>query len=195
MLLNLRSILLPQRLASITSAELLWDFAPFPSIHPEVVKPPLSDMKSFHAFLDAIPSTFPALRKLHISLQGRLYPTKTTDGTTRWDNNIDRVDELLCPVDDFVAKLDPRVRDFSLGIPSSLYMHQRDRALKDNGQVEQAHRGQYERLWRSLKGSDERAGYWVWLGQKDFTMPIVCTMGEGGYMDIIGEDNWILYKF
>jgi hypothetical protein len=74
-------------------------------------------------------------------------------------------------------------------------MHQRDRALKNKDPVEQVHRGQDERHWRPLKGSAERAGYWVWLGQKDFTMPIICTMGEGGYQDFLGEDNWVLYKF
>ncbi|KAL7793043.1 hypothetical protein V8C37DRAFT_379108 [Trichoderma ceciliae] len=195
MILSLGSILLPARLSSITSVELLWDFAPFPSIHPEVVKPPLSDMASLHSFLNAIPTTFPAIRQLHISLQGRLFPTKTINGSTNWDNNIDRADEILHPVDNFVLKLDADVRDFSLAIPSSLYMHQRDRALKNKDLVEQAHRGQHERHWRPLKGSDERVGYWVWLGQKDFTMPIICTMGEGGYKDIIGEDNWVLYKF
>ncbi|RFU76615.1 hypothetical protein TARUN_5641 [Trichoderma arundinaceum] len=195
MILSFNSILLPQRLSSITAVELLWDFAPFPSIHPEVVKPPLSDMASFYSFLDAIPTTFPALRKLHISLQGRLYPTKTINGSTSWDNNIDRVDEILHPVDDFVLKLNPHIKDFSLGVPSSLYMHQRDRAIKNKDIVEQAHRGQHERHWRPLKGSDERAGYWVWLGHKDFTMPVICTMGEGGYQDFVGEDNWVLYAF
>ncbi|KAL7924347.1 hypothetical protein ACQKWADRAFT_286491 [Trichoderma austrokoningii] len=196
MLLSLTSILLPQRLSSIHSAELLWDFAPFPSIHPQVVKPPLSDMASFHAFLNAIPTTFPALKSLHISLQGRLFPTKTVDGRTTWDSNIDRADEILQPVDKFVSKLAPRVQTFSLGIPSSLYRQQRDRALKNNGRVEQAHLHQSERHWRPLKGSKPREGYWVWLGQKDFTMPIICTMGEGGGLrDFVGEENWVLYKF
>lgn len=196
MILNLKSILLPQRLSSITSVELLWDFAPFPSIHPQVVKPPLSDMASFHAFLNAIPTTFPALKRLHISLQGRLYPTKTVDGRTTWDNNIDRTDEILHPVDNFVMELGPNVQDFSLAIPSSLYRDQRDRALRNKDPVEQAHLKQNERHWRPLKGSAERAGYWVWLGQKDFTMPVICTMGEGGGLqDFVGEENWVLYKF
>ncbi|KAM0258608.1 hypothetical protein ACHAQJ_003779 [Trichoderma viride] len=195
MILNLNSILLPQRLSSITSVELLWDFAPFPSIHPEVIKPPLSDMASYQSFLDVIPTTFPAIRKLHISLQGRIFPTKTVNGSTTWDNNIDRVDEILHPIDNFVLELAPHVEVFSLGIPSSLYMHQRDRALKNKHLVEQAHLGQHERHWRPLKGSAGRAGYWVWLGQKDFTMPIICTMGEGGYHDFFGEDNWVFYKF
>ncbi|PTB39381.1 uncharacterized protein TrAFT101_007825 [Trichoderma asperellum] len=196
MILSLKSILLPQRLSSITSVELLWDFAPFPSIHPQVVKPPLSDMASFHAFLNAIPTTFPAIKRLHISLQGRLYPTKTVDGRTTWDNNIDRTDEILHPVDNFVLELAPNVQDFSLGIPSSLYIHQRDRALKNKDPVEQAHLKQNERHWRPLKGSAERSGYWVWLGQKDFTMPVICTMGEGGGLrDFVGEENWVLYKF
>ncbi|KAM0457323.1 hypothetical protein ACHAO4_003121 [Trichoderma viride] len=196
MILSLNSILLPQRLSSITSVELLWDFAPFPSIHPQVVKPPLSDMASFHAFLNAIPTTFPAVKRLHISLQGRLFPTKTVDGRTTWDNNIDRADEILQPVDEFVLELAPSVRDFSLGIPSSLYMHQRDRALKNNGRVEQAHLRQSERHWRPLEGSKDREGYWVWLGRKDFHMPIICTMGEGGgARDFVGEENWVLYRF
>lgn len=195
MILSLNSILLPQRLSSITSVELLWDFAPFPSIHPEVVKPPLSDMASFYSFLNAIPSTFPAARKLHISLQGRLYPTKTVDGSTSRDSNIDRANEILHPVDDFVAKLRPHVRDFSLGIPSSLYRSQRDRALKNNDTVEQVHLGLHERHWRPLKGSGQPTGYWVCLGHKDLTMPIICTMGEGGYQNIVGHDNWVLYSF
>lgn len=197
MIISLKSILLSQRLSSIASAELLWDFAPFPSIHPQVVKPPLSDMASFHAFLNAIPVTFPSLKKLHISLQGRLFPTKTVDGRTTRDSNVDRADEILQPVDRFVLKkLTPRVQDFSLGIPSSLYRQQRDRALKNNGRVEQAHLRQSERHWRPLKGSKEREGYWVYLGQKDFTMPIICTMGEGGGLqDFVGEENRVLYKF
>jgi hypothetical protein len=205
MILSLPSILLPQRLASIASVELLWDFAPFPSIHPEVVKPPLSDMASFRLFLDAVPATFPAARKLHISLQGRLYPTRTVNGLTRWDSSLDRTDEILRPVDELVARLGPHVTDFSLGIPSSLYQQQRDKALKNNDPVEQAHRGQRERHWRPLSeggggdgdgdGDGGRTGYWVWLGHKDFTIPYMCTMGEGGYADIIGEDNWVLYRF
>ncbi|KAL6872951.1 hypothetical protein J3F83DRAFT_760023 [Trichoderma novae-zelandiae] len=197
MILGLSSILLPQRLASITSVELLWDFAPFPSIHPEVVKPPLSDMASFRLFLDAVPATLPAVRKLHISLQGRLYPTRTVNGLTRWDSSVDRTDEILRPVDDFVSGLGPRVTDFSLGIPSSLYQDQRDKAFKNNEAVEQAHRGRHERHWRPLEGGGDglRTGYWVWLGHKDFTMPYVCSMADGGVMqDIIGEDNWVLYR-
>ncbi|KAH6608520.1 hypothetical protein Trco_001866 [Trichoderma cornu-damae] len=195
MMLSLGSILLPQRLSSITSVELLWEFAPFPSIHPEVVKPPLSDMASFRSFLDAIPTTFPAARKIHISLLGRLYPTKTIDGSTSWDNNIDSADEILHPVDSLVLELGPHVRDFSLGIPSSLYKHQRNRALENNDPVEQAHRWQHERHWRPLKGSDERAGYWVWLGKKDFVRQIICTFAEGGYHHGIDHEDWVLYEY
>ncbi|KAL6886365.1 hypothetical protein HDV57DRAFT_387809 [Trichoderma longibrachiatum] len=207
MILSLPSVLLPQRLASIASVELVWDFAPFPSIHPEVVKPPLSDMASFRLFLDAVPATFPAARKLHISLQGRLYPTRTVNGLTSWDSSgggggvddEDRTDEILRPVDELVTRLGPHVTDFSLGIPSSLYQDQRDKALKNGDPVEQAHRGQHERHWRPLSseggGDDGRTGYWVWLGQKDFTMPYMCTMGEGGFLqDIIGEEDWVLYR-
>ncbi|PTB66884.1 hypothetical protein BBK36DRAFT_1198760 [Trichoderma citrinoviride] len=194
MILSLSSILLPQRLASITSVELLWDFAPFPSIHPEVVKPPLSDMASFRLFLDAVPATFPAARKLHISLQGRLYPTRTVNGLTRWDSSVDRTDEILRPVDDLVSRLGPHVTDFSLGIPSSLYQDQRDRALKNGDPVEQAHKGRHERHWRPLEGDGERrTGYWVWLGKKDFTIPYTCSIGEGAH-DVIGEENWVLYR-
>jgi hypothetical protein len=67
MILHLPQLLLPQRLGSITSVEMLWHLRLFQDSEPH--DPLDSGLAAFHSLLDALPSTFPHLRKLYVSLQ------------------------------------------------------------------------------------------------------------------------------
>lgn len=141
-LMQLGELLLPQRISSINSVELLWEFDPFPRIQELPVRGPLSDMESFYRFLDAVPSMFPNVQRLYVSLQGLLHPTTVIDGRTNYNDRISTADNyIMKPVDDMVRKLGAHVLDCSVAIPSSLYAPQRDRTRDMGGQIEQAYLG------------------------------------------------------
>ncbi|KAH6995884.1 hypothetical protein BKA56DRAFT_472834 [Ilyonectria sp. MPI-CAGE-AT-0026] len=169
MVMNLPRLLIPQRLEAITSVEILWDWEPFLRQDETAAFMPLSDKKSFHAFLDFIPIAFPKIRSLYVSLQGKLHGYRTSQYPPPAEERFGILEEtIMIPVDNMVRTLGTHVQDISVAIPSTLYFHYRERAQSLGWKVEQTCvAGQLERHWRPLTDCEFRAGYWVPLGQRD----------------------------
>lgn len=187
LIIGLQSFLLPQRLSSIASVELLWDIDPSQWLHGGNPLRREQDLSDFQYLLASIPSTFSNVRHLHISLQGCTVTTLDPTDVNRYSNQVDTVDDdIMKPIDGMVQLLGTRVTNVSVAIPSSLYRAQRDRALEVGEKVEQAYiAGSLERHWRPLEHSLYRSGYWVQLGQKDLALPY--------FRDGISKEDLILY--
>lgn len=188
MILAMPRLLLPQRLSSIKSAELLWEFEPHQGEGPTLLHPTPS-MESLKTVFGACPSIFRNSKSLYISLQGKVYghdPIDYESDDWRESNH----DALLEPVDDMVKNLGPRVKECTIAVPSLLYMVRRDRAKRAGTVVEHFHLGQDERHWRSVE-SASLGGYWVTLGARDLRFPFVCTMG--GMQGLVPDGDRVMY--
>ncbi|KAM0563150.1 hypothetical protein ACHAPJ_000864 [Fusarium lateritium] len=176
MILNLRGLVLDQRLDAITSFEIIWDFAPWlePRYSREMKKrlrAPRSDFESFKMFMDRVPRLFRNIRKLYIALQGDLLPESQGGFGSVYvppEQRAKRTGEaIIKEVDEMAARLNPDV-DLSVSFPTSIYARQRWRALQWRLKVMQRHEtGDVERHWRPLEDDPLGTGYWFCLGEKD----------------------------
>jgi hypothetical protein len=183
MLLNLDKLLLPQRLASIRSMEIVWELAAFPKPLPYLG--PFTDLESYNKLLSILPDLFPNLQSLLFCLQGHLVPFILLDDD--WDEPAPRSpeetdqlveDTIMAPLDAMVKRLPNNIRSFSVAISSGLYAHMRHRVktTKSKGKkvVEQIQYGALvERHWRELgrDADSTRTGYWIQLGRRDRPWP------------------------
>ncbi|VUC36815.1 unnamed protein product [Clonostachys rosea] len=178
MLLNLDKLLLPQRLSTIKSLELVWTFDPYLG-DCEPVKEPCRDSSSFDKMLEAIPVFFPALQHLHFAIQGEIYPGERTT-TGGWGFMKDHVKamkvfekDILLPFDAMGRRLGLNARELTLACSSFLYGRARETAIENKQEnIQQIHLGdEKERYWRPLPGGrapgNSLDGYWVQLGQRD----------------------------
>ncbi|KAK7425754.1 hypothetical protein QQZ08_007729 [Neonectria magnoliae] len=110
MIMNLPRLLVPQRLEAITSVEILWDFEPFPESGRKSDYQPLADCKSFQAFLNLVPTLFPKMVSLYISLQGCLHYKSSEYPSS--DEELFGILEptIMLPVDNMVRKLRAQAR-------------------------------------------------------------------------------------
>ena len=102
-------------------------------------------------------------------------------------------DLVLEPFETLIKKFSA-LEECHIGLQSSLYDQLRKKAIEAGEEVEMLHKGQRERFWRKKEGVTERNGYWVCLGMRDYVVPYVCTMGEGGYDHGIAHEDWVFYS-
>ena len=171
-------LLLPQRLASITSLELLWDLVLFR---------PLSDHQkeqekgwpAYDDLVNVVGSAFPCLRKLYISIQtGSYIANPSAENIEGWEQ------KLLDPIDKMVRKLGPQLQVCQIALPRSFHAALMLRVESVGARIESGGRGalHWRRFWRSTimapgdqSGND--LGYWVRQGVDD--TPFTYTFGEG----------------
>ncbi|KAF7545248.1 hypothetical protein G7Z17_g9315 [Cylindrodendrum hubeiense] len=191
MIMHLPRLLIPQRLEAITSVELLWDWEPFLQRGKTSAFSPRSDCDSFQAFLDFIPTAFPKIRSLYVSLQGKMNGYKTSQYPPEPEERFGILEKtIMIPVDNMVRMLGVNVQDISIAIPSSHYYHYRSYAQTMGWTVEQTHKtGQLERHWRPLADCQFRSGYWVPLGQKDLRPTYTPLVLEGAYRNLYGSEE------
>jgi hypothetical protein len=170
MILHLPQLFLPHRLSSIKSVEMLWHLRLYQDSVPH--RPLDSGLAALHSLLDCLPSTFPHLRKLYVSLQGHLKP-KNVPLSKLMDLSEPVIME---PVDDMVRRLGPHVQECRIAIPFTLYEPRRYKATGTTLKLRWGLRKEWQRIWRELpdtetKDSGARSahlrGYWVELGQID----------------------------
>lgn len=175
MICHLPQLLLPQRLGNITSVEMVWNFHPFRDAGPHGL--PDSGLTAFYNLLDLLPGTFPHLRKLYLSLQGDM---KSSLGVPT-EKHFDVIESaIMKPVDDMVRRLDPRVDECDIAIPTSLYHPRKYKATGTSLKLGRKVCGEWERFWRELSPpattgdgggtAHLRRGYWVRLGQMDIPL-------------------------
>ncbi|KAI1916209.1 hypothetical protein LOZ12_001148 [Ophidiomyces ophidiicola] len=176
MILNLPRLLLPQRLASITSIEMLWNLHPFRESN---VNDPLdSDPRAFHCLLQAMPLLFPGLRKLFISFHGDVLPPGK-GSNARFEAS---ESAILRPIDEMVGRLN--ARECHVAVPTSIYVPRKLKATGTGIYLEPSRlRNVWERIWRPLSNSDDQdddssshRGYWLYHGKVD--MPWIYKYGE-----------------
>ncbi|CAG9987648.1 unnamed protein product [Clonostachys byssicola] len=177
MLLNLDKLLPPQRLSSIKSLELIWTFDPY-LCNSLPIEEPCRDLESFQRFLEALPVFFPRVQRLHVAIQGQVFPVELKSRSWEFMEDTSKVIEIieknmLTPFDEMVHRLGPGAREVTLACSSYLYARLRGVALENNAAVvQQVHLGaEKERHWRALPSGKGRnnhlGGYWVQLGQRD----------------------------
>ncbi|ATY63714.1 hypothetical protein A9K55_008046 [Cordyceps militaris] len=170
LILNADRLLLPQRVAAITSLEVLWDFGPYPPWADSFPSKTKELLGAFEDMLRAVLSSFRGLKVLYISVQWTGRDPLVVDPGKVGSGSEDIVEQLLMRrVDALVRQLPARVADFAFAVPSSIYAEQCQIARETPGRtVEHVSDGAtYERFWRPVGKSIAHAGYWVRLGQKD----------------------------
>ena len=157
-----------------------------------------SELADYASFLDALPTMFPNLASLYLSVQGEIWFTFNFSLLGLSPESVPRtvMERIVEPVDEMVRQLGPHVRNLAVAIPSSLYACHRSDARAAGDAVEQACRGQQERLWRKLSGSAARSGYWVQLGYRDLSLPYCWDMGRMTVTRaFVHDEDWVLYTF
>lgn len=166
MIICLPQLLLPQRLAGITSIEILWHLRP--STDSRHSDPPGTHLINFFRLLNVLPMTFPRLRELYLSLQSTMKSPKrqvidTNEAT------------IMSPVDEMVRRFHPRLKIFTFAVPSSLFKPIAKMAAGNEPRLINDNPRHMDRLWRELPRTDTEdrnrtsplRGYWVALGQRD----------------------------
>lgn len=169
MIQNLPRLLLPQRLASIRSVELVLDFDP--SRNTERHYLPKCDLPTYHSLLKEVPLIFPHLRKLHLSLTGKLKPLDMD--YEEFGNASETI--VMAPMDDLVCRLG-FLQNFDVNLPASTYWHPKEKATGNGGRLTGSFLLERDRFWRELHLTEKENGatshlqdYWVRLGQIDIS--------------------------
>ncbi|OAA76810.1 hypothetical protein LEL_06494 [Akanthomyces lecanii RCEF 1005] len=191
LILDIDRLLLPQRVAAITSLEVLWDFGSHPPWADSFPSKTRELMQEFEDMLRAILSSFRGLKTLYISAQWTGRDPVIAYSRQMGGGSEDAVERLLMRrVDGLVRMLPARVTDFAFAVPSSIYVEQCNVARETPGRtVEHVSDGaRYERCWRPVDRGVAHAGYWVRLGQRDLRISEHSTMS-----DSLLPHEWILY--
>lgn len=140
-ILNVNRLVLPQRLASITSLELLW---PLVEAEPRSDEWVLAKQQQFEDLLDTIPAVFPSLCKLYLSLPAMArhllsIPTET------W------VAYILRPFDKFVNRNLRHNPELRISLPSKIvkrfvWMTRNEMCESTERTISVEHTGE---IWRS----------------------------------------------
>lgn len=182
-LYQLPRVLLPQRLASITSVKINWMVSPFAwEFDPFEWEHSIYGPIAFNSFLRDLPITLPHLIRLHISLEGRMdvLPIELYDQVPRITES-----HLMVPIDGMVRKLGPNIRKCYIALPASVYTLVNYHTENATEQAFPQLRADWARIWRELPASDSTSlhrsnnlkGYWVRIGQLDLPSDIMLSRG------------------
>lgn len=174
---HLPLFILPQRLASITSLELVWGLALRSPLHPLVEGE--KGWPSYNALVTTVASAFPSLRKLYISVETGSFVTNAFVQNFESDEQ-----KLLGPMDEMVRKLGAQLQDCQIAPPRSLCAALMYKANCRGARIESERPGtlRWQRFWRPVavehgEQSGDHLGYWVRQGTDD--TPFECTLGGG----------------
>lgn len=156
---NLPSLILPQRLAAIKSLEIL------------LAIPESSTGESIASLLAMIPASFPNLSKLHLHLDGEIYP-KDAEGRRIPSNEIRQraaasESGLLSYVDGMVRAYGPRYVDCDVALAGKVFQPLVNEARRRGDRMCQDRSWIFGGFWRSVPEEYPKAGYWVVMGQDD----------------------------
>ena len=178
---NLPTLFLPQRLASITSVEIVLDLKQ----RNQPAETPLLVKESISKIVQAIERGLPNLQKLQIDLM-HCYPFIMMDYNKR---SIDAESDIFPQFDAMVNRMQPRLKDFTLGVAESVFYPRYDAGrLKDLNlkYSRSSWAGNGDTVWRSISSNVDDAlevdrGYILRQSEYDVYRVYMCTMGEGGY--------------
>ena len=159
MIHNISQLILPHRLASITSLELVWDLRlgdPAGRRYIFIV----DEWTNYDALINIICKYFPALRCLRIALRMRSFTTYTLQRNIEgWESN------LLGPIDRMITLSLP-LRKCEIAVPWGMYSAFLSRVEKDGTQEEVGEAGLEHRQWRRYR-RHAAAVYWFDSNIKD----------------------------
>ena len=175
-------LLLPQRLALITTLELSWDiFRPSAPSHPA-----LDGWSTYHSSARAIVPAFSSLRSLYFSVRIPCFMSiqATHDGYSTRAEMIDSYErKVLGPIDEIVIKLGPKLRECQIAPQHSLYNAFKSKA-EGAGACIEAGGGHgnlpWERFWHPItiesnqQYIDNSLGYWIRKGYDDLPPDMPC---------------------
>lgn len=174
-------MLLPRRLATITSLELVWNrLENHLTLINERAYPEL--WSHYSTLMEKVSGSFPSLRKLYVSVEPTSYmPNPTTADITYHERH------LLEPADALIRRRGSKLRSCRIAPNRSLYRALMDRAEKAGARIEKGGQGigSWHRFWRPvvLDQDDQtanQAGYWVRQGKDDtpiWYLPSCFTLG------------------
>ncbi len=172
MIRHLPQLLLPQRLSSITSVEMIWNMYP-PRRYGSDQPTPLDSfgLPAIYSLIDIVESALPHLKQLSITLDCDLiHDHGETDNTQDEDEAV-----IATRIDDMVRRMRPRLEECEVYIPYH-YFEARKNREEATGTVCDVEGRSDERIWRQLPGADmgdgalplNLLGYWVCSGERDF---------------------------
>ena len=167
LVLLIKLLIIPQRLAVITSLQLVWDlFNRCANVgRKDRVWPQYNDLMS------TVSKAFPSLTNLFISVQVTTYienPATPNAGLYEC--------QLLEPVDRLVRRHWPRLQMCQIAPNASLYTVMRCRAEGSGARIERSAIGalRWQRFWRPVitdrDQTSNNAGYWIREGRPDMPM-------------------------
>ena len=164
---NIRSLVLPQRLAAITSLELVCDL--FGDINfEEYHQAPAGLWKNYSYIMEKIPTNFPSLSSLHFSVLTTIYtPDFPVVAMT------DEV-QLFRPADNLVRHYGSKLRTCQIAPTRKLFTVLLQKAETAGARIEKGGIGAgfWQQFWRPVTVDDNDStpnnlGYWVRQGKDD----------------------------
>lgn len=175
---HLPELLLPQRLVSIMSLELVWNMVLFRTL-PDPRQEEEKGWPAYVALTSLVASAFPSLKKLYTSID-----TDCKHIDLRADYLEGEAKKLLSPVDEMIGKLGPQLQECQIAVPMSHYTALERTATTLGAHIERGPRNWPHafRFWRPLTAeecehSGNNLGYWVRSGVFDFL--VSCTLCTG----------------
>ncbi|KAL8677386.1 MAG: hypothetical protein Q9186_006184 [Xanthomendoza sp. 1 TL-2023] len=146
------SFLLPQRLATITSLELVWDLLNQASTEKEHESSSGRHWSLYNALMRKISHNFPSTTNLHISVEATTYIANPAI------INVEKIqNQLFAPADAVARSLGSQLRAFEIAPNLSLFNELARRAKKEGAREERGPTYLSQRFWRSASmSSSER---------------------------------------
>ncbi|KAL8930241.1 MAG: hypothetical protein Q9208_000858 [Pyrenodesmia sp. 3 TL-2023] len=165
---SIHIMLLPQRLATITSLELVWDrLEHYPSEGNQRSQAEI--WSHYSTLMEKASRAFPSMRKVYVSVKATPYVNNHTIGDVGYHER-----QLLEPADALMRRRGTTLRDCQIAPNRSLYMMLMDRAKEAGAHIEKGGigAGAWHRFWRPVvvgEGNQtaNQAGYWVRQGKDD----------------------------
>lgn len=159
--------MLPQRLANISSLELMWNLLDYgPN---EIAHQPGCSLAVYETLMTTIATTLPSLEKLHIWVDARIHKSDPEAVDIEIYEN-----RLLGPADAMIQEFGLKLIDFQLAPNLNLFTGLMRRAERHGTHIEKGGIGiaSWRRFWRpvitDLDGMvHDTAGYWVREGKDD----------------------------
>ena len=190
MIRRLPDLLPAQRLAAISSVEMVWKLDATMA-RPGQSGPPESGKAVVAELFQAIPRMLPGLRKLHISIDFRDWYPRHAGFTSPEDRLARGQADFVALADEMVGQFGPGLQEFNLGLPNSIHepylrAHAvpRLRAHDIPGtpyEIYSEHWVGY-RIWRPLQALGEGRGYWIRETRDDlYNLAVQPCFGCGWY--------------
>lgn len=170
---HLPELLLPQRLASITSVEMIWniDVNNFDYSDPQY--------KILYNLIDKVQAALPRLKRLYISLPCDININIASEEDSTNDSG---TPTASLPIDNLVREMSPHLEECIIALPHTIYRarFKRDREQDEGQAIEPFH--EPNRYWHKLPQIEIKSevptralqGYWITQGTDDDFYPFVC---------------------